>query len=680
MRSSSAPMPSRSLGDGVARTSTIMPLSGYTIRQALLRRALPRLQEAPLNRSITRPGSPDTSGGRQLVTLDGRYDVVGRIASGGMGEVFRARDTVLAREVAIKVLHRSLAGDQAFVDRFRTEARAAAGLSHPNIVAVFDWGSVDGIYYMVMEYVRGQGLRALLTRDGRLEPSQATDVVRQTLLALEHAHRQGIVHRDIKPENVLITTDGVAKVADFGLARAYAEGRQTQAGTVTGTVQYLAPEQIRGEPADPRSDLYSLGIVTYELLTGKLPFTGETAMSIAYKHLSGRVPHPSALVPAIPAELDGFVASATDRDREMRPESAVGMRRDLDALAPSLPPARSLASLVDATPEPDPAEGGPAIGVIRLGDVEVDEATTTTQTIARVERSTKRRWRRRLGILALVAALVAIGWGVWTYLVPHRADVPAVVGVPLDQARDRLSDLGFAVRIADPVHSERIDEGLVLRVQPVAGTSLERGEPVTLVPSLGAPPVRAPDVERMTLEGATTRLERVGLGIEVARRRHDAEIPEGSVIEQLDTGMVPAESTVEVVLSRGHAPVDVPRVAAATEADATERLKAAGFAVVIEETFSSGVDRGLVIGVAPKAGTEAPYGSTVTIKVSLGPERFRAPSFIGLTRVQAEDRAAEYGLAASFTDLPGGTGVVITQSPAPGVTVSYGDTIQLFLL
>ena len=383
MRSSSAPMPSRSLGDGVARTSTIMPLSGYTIRQALLRRALPRLQEAPLNRSIARPASPDTSGGRQLVTLDGRYDVVGRIASGGMGEVFRARDTVLAREVAIKVLHRSLAGDQAFVDRFRTEARAAAGLSHPNIVAVFDWGSVDGIYYMVMEYVRGQGLRALLTRDGRLEPAQATDVVRQTLLALEHAHRQGIVHRDIKPENVLITTDGVAKVADFGLARAYAEGRQTQAGTVTGTVQYLAPEQIRGEPADPRSDLYSLGIVTYELLTGKLPFTGETAMSIAYKHLSGRVPHPSALVPAIPAELDGFVASATDRDREMRPESAVGMRRDLDALAPSLPPARSLASLVDATPEPDPAEGGPATGVIRLGDA----TSTSTRPRRRPRRS-----------------------------------------------------------------------------------------------------------------------------------------------------------------------------------------------------------------------------------------------------------------------------------------------------
>ncbi len=231
-----------------------------------------------------------------------------------MGEVFLARDTVLDREVAIKVLHRSLAGDQAFVDRFRREARAAAGLSHPNIVAVFDWGSVDGIYYMVMEYVRGQAARAMLNRHGALAPAQTADIVRQTLLGLEHAHIQGIVHRDIKPENVLITTEGVVKVADFGLARAYADGRQTQAGTVTGTVQYLAPEQIRGEPADPRSDLYSLGIVSYELLTGKLPFTGETAMSIAYKHLSHRVPKPSAHRPLDPGR-PGRVRGERNRSR-----------------------------------------------------------------------------------------------------------------------------------------------------------------------------------------------------------------------------------------------------------------------------------------------------------------------------------------------------------------------------
>ena len=293
---------------------------------------------------MAQPAPLDGSGGHALVTLDGRYHVVERIASGGMGEVYPGarRRPGPCRSRSRCCTGRS-SGDQAFVDRFRREARAAAGLSHPNIVAVFDWGSVDGIYYMVMEYVRGRATRALLNQYGRLEPAQAVDVVRQTLRGLEHAHRQGIVHRDIKPENVLVTTEGVVKVADFGLARAYADGRQTQAGTVTGTVQYLAPEQIRGEPADPRSDLYSLGIVTYELLTGKLPFTGETAMSIAYKHLSGRVPVPSAVVPSIPADLDGFVVSATDRDRELRPESAIAMRSDIEAITPTLPAARPLA-------------------------------------------------------------------------------------------------------------------------------------------------------------------------------------------------------------------------------------------------------------------------------------------------------------------------------------------------
>jgi serine/threonine protein kinase len=216
-----------------------------------------------------------------LTTLDGRYHVVDRIAAGGMGEVFRARDAVLEREVAIKVLHRQLAGDTGFVERFRREARAAANLSHPNIVGVHDWGAVDGVYYMVMEFVRGQSARDILNVEGVLAPAQVADVLMQTLSALDHAHRQGIVHRDVKPENIMITRDGIVKVTDFGLARAYADAQITEAGMVTGTVQYLAPEQLQGEPADPRTDLYALGIVGFELLTGSLPFTAETPMGIA---------------------------------------------------------------------------------------------------------------------------------------------------------------------------------------------------------------------------------------------------------------------------------------------------------------------------------------------------------------------------------------------------------------
>ena len=226
--------------------------------------------------------------------------------------MFRARDSVLAREVAVKVLHHTFAGDRAFVDRFRREARAAANLSHPNIVQVHDWSERDGTSFMIMEYVRGPNLRELLSAHGRLAPSQAVEVLLQMLAALDHAHKRGIVHRDVKPENALLTPDGVVKVADFGLAQALAEARVTQSpGTVTGTVQYLAPEQIRGESADPRTDLYAIGILAYELLTGRTPFQAETALAIAYKHLSEPVPPPSRDAPDVPPQLDRIVLRAT---------------------------------------------------------------------------------------------------------------------------------------------------------------------------------------------------------------------------------------------------------------------------------------------------------------------------------------------------------------------------------
>ncbi len=648
--------------------------------------ALLRASASPNCRRASRPGVsrsrplPSAREGHALVTLDGRYAIVERIASGGMGEVFRARDTVLAREVAIKVLHRSLAGDQAFVDRFRTEARAAAGLSHANIVAVFDWGSVDGIYYMVMEHVRGQSMRAVLNHEGRLEPALAAEVVRQTLLALEHAHRQGIVHRDVKPENILVTADGVVKVADFGLARAYAEGRQTQAGTVTGTVQYLAPEQIRGEPADPRSDLYSLGIVSYELLTGALPFTGETAMAIAYKHLSGRVPMPSATVNSIPPS-----STASSRARPIATVRCGRSRRSrcAETSRPSRrrcrPRGRSHRSSAPRRSRNATTPG--ATSVVLLGDLtERHEIDTTTATISRVERGSGRRWRRRLGVLAVVAALAACAWGAWTYLVPHRADVPLIAGLTVEAARDRLAEAGFTVRIGEGQRSERVAEGRVIRVQPEPGTSLEQGETVTVVPSLGPPPVEAPDVAGLTLERATERLARVELGAAVAKRRFHDTIPEGSVIDQVQTGMVPADSTVELIVSKGHAPVEIPKVTGLSEREAADLLRADGFSVTIEQEFSNTIDRGSVIGVSPKAGRQAPYESEVTLTISRGPERFPLPSFIGMSKTDAEAKARSYGLEVSFFIVPNTTGsLVISQSPPPGTTVSAGDGVTLYV-
>ena len=606
------------------------------------------------------------------MTLDGRYHIVERIAAGGMGEVFRAHDAVLAREVAIKVLHRSLAGDPGFVDRFRREARAAAALSHPNIVAVYDWGAVDGIYYMVMEYVRGRGVRELLNANARLEPAQAADVVRQTLLALEVAHAQGIVHRDVKPENVLATTAGTVKVADFGLARAYADGTATQVGgTVQGTVQYLSPEQIRGEPADPRSDLYSLGVVTYELLTGKLPFTGETAMSIAYKHLSGRVPRPSAVVPTIPAELDGFVLSATDRDRELRPESATEMRRDLESILPGLPAARSLAAVVDDLPEIDPdgeaTERVPVVGA-------------ATATIPRVERTKRRRWRRFSGFALLIAALAATAWGVWTYVIPHHAQVPTLVGTPVDQARAQLEDLGFVVKLAPGVHRMKIPAGDVAAIRPAAGTTLEKGQAVTLVPSLGPPPVPVPSVIGQTVEQAQATLRQAHLQLGAQTPRY-SDLPAGQIVAQHPTGSAPWGSAIAVDVSKGPAPVAIQPVVGKTKDEATQILEGQGFHVVYKPKFSVDVARDTVIAQNPDAGKKLQPGETVTLTISLGPKHFGCPDFRGLSRDAAQAMADQYGLKLDFKTVFGTSGsVVYSQTPPTGQTVSYGDTITLFMV
>ncbi len=592
-----------------------------------------------------------------------------------MGEVFRAHDAVLAREVAIKVLHRSLAGDQGFVDRFRREARAAASLSHPNIVAVYDWGAVDGIYYMVMEFVRGRAARELLNANVRLEPAQAAEIVRQTLLALEAAHSQGIVHRDIKPENILVTNGGTVKVADFGLARAYADGKATQAGGVQGTVQYLSPEQIRGEPADPRSDLYSLGIVTYELLTGRLPFTGETAMSIAYKHLSGRVPKPSSAVGNVPKELDGFVLSATDRDRELRPESAIEMRRDLESIASGLPPARSLAAVSGDLPE---VNGEGAV------TEQVPFVDSTTQTIPRAERTKRRRLRRFTGILFLLAALAATAWGAWTYMVPHHADVPQLIGTPIDDARAALLDLGFNVRIAESgVYQLDIPADGVAKLDPPAGTSLEKGETVTLVPSLGPKPVRVPDLEGKTIDEARTLLgdAHLRLGLEEPRF---SDQPVGIILgisTELVGGKAPRNSAIDVEVSRGPRPLPVPNVVGASVEDARQALEELHFVVDDSKTkFSTEVERGHVIAQSPADGRLQP-GETVSIVVSLGPKDFPAPDFRGLSRDGAQSLAEAYGLQVTFVDAAAYPGTVVTNQSVPvGATLTYGDPITLYLV
>ncbi len=603
--------------------------------------------------------------------MDGRYHVIDRIAAGGMGEVFRAHDAVLEREVAIKVLHRQLAGDGGFVERFRREARAAAGLSHPNIVAVHDWGAVDGIYYMVMEYVRGQSAREILNAEGLLAPAQAVELLIPTLSALDHAHRQGIVHRDVKPENVMVTHEGVVKVADFGLARAYADAQITEAGTVTGTVQYLAPEQLQGEPADPRTDLYSLGVVAYELLTGRLPFTGETPMAIAYKHLHERVPAPSSRNPAVPKGLDGWVASMTEKSRELRPESASEARRDLEDERRSLPAAKGVGTLV---PEITvlPIQAGP------------ERATTVTipRAPGRGEGRVRRRrvWRVLFALLAL-AALAAGAWSAWTYLLPHRVDVPAVIGLPVDEARGRLIDAGFVVRDAEGAYSKRVPEGSVLRVQPAEGTTLEEGDRVTIVPSLGPPPVPVPDLIGKTVAKARELLREADLAVGRVTKAYDEDLVAGLVVEQSVGAQAeaPFGSEIDLIVSKGPTPKPVPRVTRMSEEEATSALTDAGFLVTVEEETSEVVPRGDVISQDPPKGTEVQPGNTVTIVVSLGPPEFPMPDVSGMSKESAVARLTDLGLVVDVVIVRPPGSMVVYQDPAVGAIVHVDDVVHIYV-
>jgi eukaryotic-like serine/threonine-protein kinase len=605
-------------------------------------------------------------------TLDGRYHVLGKVAAGGMGEVYRAHDAVLEREVAIKVLHPSLAGDPGFVERFRREARSAAGLNHANIVHVHDWGAVDGVYFMVMEYVRGQSLRDVLNAEGILAPAAAADVLVQVLAALDHAHRKGIVHRDVKPENIMLTPDGVAKVADFGLARAYADARSTQAGTVTGTVQYLAPEQLQGEPADPRTDLYSLGVVAYELLTGRVPFEGETQMAIAYRHLRERVPRASSRNPAVPAGLDGWVASMTEKDRELRPESAAEARRDLISEAATLPASAPLAELVRVAPDAPPA----------AYDHPRDDhpsARAETVTIARARGRRGRRLGRRvlLAVLAVLAVATA-GWGVWTYLVPHAVALPNVVGVDLTIAEQRIGGLGLTAHLADGRYSKTVAKGDVLKMSPAPGANLATGASVLLVPSLGPPPVPVPDLTGKTVDQAKASLIGADLTIGPIHKRYNDRFDVGRIVAQSGGARAPWGSAIEVWVSKGPKPVPLPKLVGGTLDQADTALGA--WVVTVDQKFSDTVPKNQVIAQHPVAGTELQPGQTVTIVVSLGPRTFALPDVVGISKDAAAAKLQALGLKVGFTPIPGSNAdTVVSMLPTAGTTVRYGQVVTLFV-
>ncbi|MEN3358297.1 MAG: eukaryotic-like serine/threonine-protein kinase [Mycobacteriales bacterium] len=567
--------------------------------------------------------------------LDRRYQIGGRIARGGMSVVYAGVDLRLDRQVAIKVMDANLARDPVFVDRFTREAKAAARLAHANAVAVYDQGADGGHVFLVMELVRGRTLRDLLAERGPLPPDTAVSLLEPVLAVLATAHRSGLVHRDAKPENVLLSDDGVVKVADFGLARAVAaSSTSTQSGVIFGTAGYLAPEQVAHGRADQRSDVYAAGILLYELLTGVAPYRGGPAVAIAYRHVHEDVPPPSRAVPGIPAPLDALVLRATRRDPGARPPDAGAFLAQLGAVREELG-LRRVPMPVRTGRRPSPSGLAVPTGraVRPAGADRIAGQPNVTAVLPRLAggppspypagppgrrpptNREQRAHRRRL-IVGLVAVLLlgaTAAGAAWWYGSGRFVPVPQLAGLTQQQAISQARAAHLKVKFGASEYSDRVPVGRVLRTEPGAGDLARRDSTILLLPSRGLAPIPVPDVVGQSQDDAVHAIQKAGLTVNVSDEFSGA-VPAGSVISQQPHGTaVPRGSAVALVVSKGPDLVRVPQVTGQSAGDATRVLQDHGFTVNRHEFFGGLLHR--VFRQSPGGGKRVPRGSAVSIDV-----------------------------------------------------------------
>ncbi|GIU96166.1 MAG: serine/threonine protein kinase [Gaiellaceae bacterium] len=617
----------------------------------------------------------DTLSGTLFAT---RYRIIRKLGGGGMADVYLAEDQELGRRVAVKILHERYANDEQFVERFRREATHAAGLSHPNIVSIFDRGETNGSYFIVMEYVEGKTLKELIRTRGRCPVAVAIAYTRQILSALRYAHRNGVIHRDIKPHNVIVDPEGQLKVTDFGIARAGAS-QMTEEGAIIGTAQYLSPEQARGAPVDQTSDLYSCGVVLYELLTAEVPFTGETPVEIAMKHLSEVPRPPSELRPDIPRDLDLVVLRALAKEPADRYQSAAAMDADLEAVARG---------------GRVPSDTTEAATVVLSGGRVVDAPTGVTQ-VARtgttggpaeytpLGRSRRPLWPWLLGLGALLA-LVAGGWYLWssgTFSGSGDVAVPYVVALREAQAVDAITKEGLVPRVRRMSNSE-VEEGVVFAQSPDAGVRVDEGSIVVIDVSAGRPEVTVPSLVGQSVADAVAELGRVGLVAQVVEVFSERE--QGTVTaQQPAAGVSVVEGTsVRINVSKGARPVVVPSVTNIPYDQAAAELQAAGF-VPARTDVASDLPAGIVVSQSPAANTESARGTTVTLSVSTGPRTVAVPDVTGLdvaiARATLLDAGFRVRTALEDTEDPLSDGVVLSQSPLGDTQAKPNSIVTLYV-
>ncbi len=607
--------------------------------------------------------------------LSDRYELTAHLARGGMADVFQGRDELLGRSIAVKVLHSQYSTDEAFVKRFRKEAQAAANLTHPNIVGIYDWGQFDSTYYIVMELVDGRSLRDVLKSEGALLPRRAVEIAADVAAALSVAHRAGLVHRDIKPGNILLAPDGTVKVTDFGIARAWDDSQElTKTGAVMGTATYFSPEQAQGAVADERSDVYSLGIVLYEMLTGAPPFRGDSPMAVAFQHVSQPPQPPSALNPDVPSHLDAIVMRAMSKDPEARYQTAEELRTDLW---------RALqGETVAATQVTQEDEGATRMmAPVPPATVPPDQAYRS------LEEPPSTNLAFVVGTFVLLATLAVLVFLVFRQLSdsgPVSADTVSIDNVAGLSESDALRQVQSQGLIALPSreNSESVAEGLVIRTDPAAGTSVEPGSTVTVVVSAGIEQFPVPSLVGLDEATAVDLIQRQGFVVGEVVLDPDSSAEPGTVTEQTPLGNVaaPAGSNVDIVIAAGPETVVLTDLVDLTERDATAAVQALGLAFEIETEFSDEVDRGRVIRSTPEADAELPIGSTVTIVISDGPEPVVVPNLVGLTLEAAQTRLDQEGLIlvqGSSVEVadPNQVGRVVSHNPPEGSNVLRGDSI-----
>ena len=645
--------------------------------------------------------------------LAGRYEVRSLIGRGGMAEVHLGFDTRLSRVVAIKMLRRDLAQDSIFQARFRREAQSAASLNHPNIVAVYDTGEEIiedavgrsiAVPYIVMEYVEGHTVKDLIS-DGTAVPiNEAVEIVSGVLSALDYSHANHLVHRDIKPGNIMLTSDGKIKVMDFGIARALTDSQatMTQTNAVVGTAQYLSPEQARGETVDARSDLYSTGVVLFELLTGRPPFKGDSAVAVAYQHVEQIPPTPSSILSDIPDSLDRVVLKALAKNREDRYPSAAAMLSDLQRVSRGLdvaaPPADSWATEV----LPSSGMGGaqtaattPMSAVAPRGGGQAMAATSTSlppvaERADAAEEASKARKRRTVIIASVVAiALLLIAGSVWALTrraaAPETVAVPTVVGLSQANAKAQIEAAGFVWELnSEKVASDSVEEGSVASTDPAGGTQAEKGSTVRVTISSGPDSVVLPDnLVGMTPEDARKAIEALGLKWELDSSKVASDtVAEGKVAQTNPSpgSKVKAGQTIRVYLSSGSDEVEVPDLSGMSQDQARSALKAVGLELGNVTSVDSEKDKDRIVAQDPATGTKVKKGTTIGVSVSNGKTaQVEIPTVVGTSSEDAQAQLKALGLNVTVEEVADNqpAGQVLSIEPGEGSKVEKNSTVKL---